>query len=515
MASEPSTSTPSAADPAAALRDALASWIGARVDGVHVNPETGLIALSCYAGEKRLLGLGIGPRVVGVGILPRAPRLRATAAHPLVAALRAHLVGHRLQAITLDQDQLALVAGGGEGEEAHEARLTVTPGRRGEARLDVDGRLVLRWPPQAAQATQAAGSAASTQAAGSAASAQATGSAPPLHAGLPGVRYPADPHAAGAALVETSDAAAAAAVRTALLKAVRARHAALNRRRDAVRADLARLDRVAELQKIGSLLLAQGNRVPRGATRASLDDWETGGKLDITLDPSRPARAQAEDYFATARRYQRGEAVMRTRLAETERSLEAIAALEAEIEAVTTDTEALSSLGQRARALGVTGVGAEAEGGRAGAGGGAGRAGKGRHAEEARRPYQAFRGANDRAILVGRGGEDNDALTTRHARPHDLWLHARGTPGAHVVVPLDKNTSCPGELLADAAMLAVHFSDARGEASWEVTYVPRRHVRKPKGSAPGAVTFTREKVMVVRMDAARVTRLLATKEGAS
>jgi hypothetical protein len=45
-----------------------------------------------------------------------------------------------------------------------------------------------------------------------------------------------------------------------------------------------------------------------------------------------------------------------------------------------------------------------------------------------------------------------------------------------------------------------------------VSYVPRRYVRKPRGSAPGAVTFEREKVIVVRVEGPRLARLLATKE---
>jgi predicted ribosome quality control (RQC) complex YloA/Tae2 family protein len=62
--------------------------------------------------------------------------------------------------------------------------------------------------------------------------------------------------------------------------------------------------------------------------------------------------------------------------------------------------------------------------------------------------------------------------------------------------------------LVDAAHLAVHFSDARGEAVVEVQYTPRKWVRKPKGSAPGAVAIDREKVLVLRVEPARLERLL-------
>ena len=73
-----------------------------------------------------------------------------------------------------------------------------------------------------------------------------------------------------------------------------------------------------------------------------------------------------------------------------------------------------------------------------------------------------------------------------HARPHDLWLHARDDAGAHVVVPLERGEACPSELLCDAATLAAHFSQARGQARVDVTYVERRYVRKPRKSRPRA-----------------------------
>ncbi|WP_437499426.1 NFACT RNA binding domain-containing protein [Sorangium sp. So ce1099] len=516
-----------------ALAEALAGWEGARIDAAHANPATGLVALAVYAGARRVLGVGVGPRVAGAGVLPRLPRLRAGASHPLVAAMRAHLVGRRVLAIEVRRDGITVVAGDplpgeedeGEGEGADDvvrapearpepaagggpepaagggpelaagggpelapgARLELAPGRRGEARLlDAAGRLILRWPPQ--------------------------GSAPPAE-----IAYPADPLAAGAALVEASDEAAAGQEKAALARAVRARRAALERRAEAVRGDLGRLGSVARLQKTGQLLLAQGGRVPRGAAKAVLDDWETGGTIEVALDPARPPKAQAEAFFAKARRYQRGEAVMRARLAETERALAAVAALEADVAAAEARPEALEPLAQRARALGVSraelaGVGA-AGGGEAGAAAGAAGARGARAGRPApRRPFHAFRSASGAAILVGRGAADNDALTTKHARPHDLWLHAKGVSGSHVVVPLPKGASCPADVLVDAATLAAHFSDARGEAVCEVSYVQRRHVRKPRGAAPGAVTYDREKVIAVRVEAERLSRLLATKE---
>ncbi len=81
-----------------------------------------------------------------------------------------------------------------------------------------------------------------------------------------------------------------------------------------------------------------------------------------------------------------------------------------------------------------------------------------------------------------------------------------------MIVPLAKNQSCPGEVLADAAHLAAHFSDARDEAVVDVQYTARRHLRKPRGSAPGLVVVDREKVIAVRIEAHVLRALLESEE---
>lgn len=453
----------------AELAEAL---VGGRIEAAHATPETGLVAITVYAGGKRTLGVGIGPRVVGLGWLPRLPSARAPASHPLVAAMRSHLVDRRVRSVMVDEEGRVWISVGGE---VPLAQLGLRPGRRGEVRvLGSTGEQVVRWPR------------ASTEG----------GAQDPLR-----VSREEDLAAAGAALFESNERAAWTEARAALLRALDRRNKALVRRADAVRGDLARLSEVERLQRIGRLLLAQGHKIPRGATRATLEDWEQGGMIEVALDPARPAKAQAETFFAKARRYQRGAAVMNRRLEETERLRAAVEALASEVAKVPEDLAALEPLLARARALGaLSGEGREA---------GTDAAARGRGA---RLPYVLYRGAFGRAILVGRGGKDNDALTTRYARPHDLWLHAKDIKGAHVVVPLEKGQSCPPELLVDAATLAAYHSDARDELIVDVSYVERRYVRKPRGSAPGAVVYEREKVMPLRMERERIERLLASRE---
>jgi len=446
---------------------ALSGLIGARVNRVFVCESTGLIELSLYDRAKKMLVAGVGPSVWGVGLGERVARVRDDASRPLTAALRAHVVDHRLRSVSIEDGVLWLSF----GSEAASARVAIWPGRRGGACVYApDGRLITRHPSGDPVSEWSDARPVETR---------------------------------GDSLVEQSDRRGFERAKIELSRAVRAAKTATERRGEAVRGDLARLESVERLQKIGRLLLAQGAKVARGAKSATLDDWEDGGTIEVKLDPAKPAKAQAETFFAKARRYQRGEAVMKRRLGECEARVEQLAALEAEVASANpSEKTGWNALIARARALGAklseqgaTPTGASAK----------------KSKGERRVPYLVFRDERSRRILVGRGG-GNDALTTEFARPHDLWLHAKERTGAHVIVPLDKGQTCPSELLVDAATLAAHYSDARGETVVEVTYVPRRYVRKPKGSAVGAVTYDHEKVLVLRVEAERVERLLATRE---
>jgi predicted ribosome quality control (RQC) complex YloA/Tae2 family protein len=135
-------------------------------------------------------------------------------------------------------------------------------------------------------------------------------------------------------------------------------------------------------------------------------------------------------------------------------------------------------------------------------------AGKTRKRDLPRPPHRTFLAASGVRILVGKGAEKNDELTFHVARPRDLWLHAKNRTGAHVIVPLARDASCPPDVLVEAAHLAAHFSEAREEDLVEVQYVARRYLRKPRGSPPGLVVVDREKVMILRRQPALLRALL-------
>ncbi len=100
-------------------------------------------------------------------------------------------------------------------------------------------------------------------------------------------------------------------------------------------------------------------------------------------------------------------------------------------------------------------------------------------------------------IRVGRNSRQNEEVTFERASGSDLWLHARGIPGAHVIVRND-GRPIPDEVLERAAGLAAWFSPQRDERSVAVDVTPRRHVRRIQGAGPGMVSYRNERTLRVR-----------------
>lgn len=262
------------------------------------------------------------------------------------------------------------------------------------------------------------------------------------------------------------------------------------RKRDAIQGDIDRAEQSGRLRIQADTLMCQLGSVPKGATEVELPDAHTGESTRIPLNPALDARRNAEALYRRAGRLERGVAIARQRLAmaqEEVTQLETQAARAAQPDAEASQFSPLSAPATPGKGKAKRGV------------------------QAARVPYRSFVGHKSSRILVGRGARDNDELTLKVASPRDHWLHARGSAGAHVIVPRAKNQPMEPELLVDAALLAAHFSAAKSEDIVEVAHTPRRYVRKPKGSPAGRVHLDREKVLTLRVDRARTRELLATE----
>jgi predicted ribosome quality control (RQC) complex YloA/Tae2 family protein len=313
---------------------------------------------------------------------------------------------------------------------------------------------------------------------------------PPRAAGAPPSRFPVEQPSLE--IARTYGERTSAEVRSQAMAEVRAalkKHerlvAALGRDRDKALA-------ATEKKKLADLLLAHLHEIPRGASSVQLpDDFADGAPIVIALDPALSARDNAARFYKEHKRLSRALASIDARISTAQAALgDAAARLERLAHA--SDEELAHVAASRPAPP-------------------RGAAAPKRGRPDRPPPYREYRAATGATILVGRGADRNDELTFKVARGNDLWLHTRDVPGAHVIVPLAAGRAVDAETLLDAATLAAHHSNARGQEQVDVTYVLRKHVRKPPRARPGTVTLSGGKTLRVRLEPARLERLLAAR----
>lgn len=102
-------------------------------------------------------------------------------------------------------------------------------------------------------------------------------------------------------------------------------------------------------------------------------------------------------------------------------------------------------------------------------------------------------------VYVGKDSKNNDELTTQFAKQNDLWFHARGSAGSHVVLRVESTKEAvPKNIIKEAASLAAYFSKAKTSSMAPVSYTFKKYVHKKKGLDPGQVIMSKEDVVLVR-----------------
>ncbi len=227
------------------------------------------------------------------------------------------------------------------------------------------------------------------------------------------------------------------------------------------------------IRESGELLLAHQTEIPPGATEIELDS------IIIALDPRLSPVQNAGSYF---KRYKSARAAAeRTprRLRKVELELEFIEQTELDIGLAATDPE-LRAIEEILEKIATDPTPTK----------------KSRRRRPAPPPGPRQFNLEGRTVLVGRNAAQNHAITFRQALPDDLWLHARGLPGAHVILRTAAQP-VPDSVLTAAAGIAAFFSRAAADRHVEVDVTARRHVRPIRGAGPGQVTYRGERTLRV------------------
>jgi len=102
-------------------------------------------------------------------------------------------------------------------------------------------------------------------------------------------------------------------------------------------------------------------------------------------------------------------------------------------------------------------------------------------------------------VFVGKDSKSNDLLTLKFAKQNDLWFHARGLPGSHVVLRIENTKEAvPKNIIKSAASIAAFYSKAKTAGTVPVSYTFKKFVIKKKGMEPGKVLLLKESSILVK-----------------
>ena len=236
---------------------------------------------------------------------------------------------------------------------------------------------------------------------------------------------------------------------------------------------------------LGELLLANLHLVRRGMEKVTVQNWyaDPPAQIDIALDPRVTPQENAERYFRGYKKGKKGEGHVARRIEETEAE---IAWLE-EVAHAVEEAESREDLEAIRRELEEAGVIRTPP------------------ASTPRRrepdPREALLHALSPGgfqIFWGKNSRTNDYVSRQMTAPDDLWFHALGIPGCHLVLKRGGRGEIPEEDILFAAALAAGHSRGKDDTKVEVMVAEGKQVRKPKGARPGLVTVERYRSVTVK-----------------
>jgi len=232
------------------------------------------------------------------------------------------------------------------------------------------------------------------------------------------------------------------------------------------------------------MLLAHLHLVRKGAAEVTLPGFE-GASETIVLDPALSPHENAERFYDRAGRAERAREQLPALIREAESRVTEFSGL---LDRVRAGKASADDIRQVLPEPGTGGPGT-------------------RDASGPSLPYRRYWTSGGLEVRVGRGSKANDQLTFKHSAPNDIWLHARHSAGAHVVLRWSEKETPPARDLEQAAILAALHSKARTSGSVPVDWTRRKYVRKPRKAPPGSVQLDRAKTLFVEPDPSLPDRL--------
>lgn len=292
-------------------------------------------------------------------------------------------------------------------------------------------------------------------------------------------------------------------VRSPIRKILQTQRERTRRKAQLLQQELAATEEANTQRLQAELLLAYQHEISQGQTSATVQNYFDGNGAEVTipLDPRFDAVGNANRLFNKYHKLRRGLALVPGQIEQNATEQATIEQLLADLMLAETPAEVALVKAEVQAAGYIRG----AKAGKSSAAGSRGKqAAKGKSGKQAKgKPVPPGGGVplhvqsrDGFTILIGRNSRQNEEVTFHQASANDMWLHARGVPGAHVIIKA-AGREIPRSTIEQAAGVAAWYCQARGSTSVPVDYTLQRHVRHMKGGGPGMVIYERERTIHV------------------
>jgi predicted ribosome quality control (RQC) complex YloA/Tae2 family protein len=238
--------------------------------------------------------------------------------------------------------------------------------------------------------------------------------------------------------------------------------------------------RAQQYEIFGSILMANLNLIEKGLEEVELVNVfsDKGEKIKIKLDPSLSPVENAQMYFEKAKKIRASLKIAQERLERLKFEIKQLENLLDEL-ASCENFDALKKFKEKnleeLKKFGIV---------------------KDKIVEKIGGKFRRFIVDGGFEVWVGKDAKSNELLTFKFSDKEDLWFHARGTSGAHVVLKTGRRQPSK-KAIEQAGSIAAYFSQAKTSRLVPVVVTKRKYVRKPKGAPEGTVTVEREEVIMV------------------
>ena len=233
----------------------------------------------------------------------------------------------------------------------------------------------------------------------------------------------------------------------------------------------------------GELLTVYGYSAEPGAEKITVNDYNTGKDVTITLDPTLTPSQNAKKYFDKYTKLKRTAEALEEQMKETKEAIDQLESIQNALEIAQKEAD----LAQIKQELADSGYIKSHNTGK-----------NGRKEKITSKPFH-YLSSDGFDIYVGKNNIQNDELTFKTANGGDWWFHAKKIPGSHVVL-ITGGKEVPDRAFEEAAALAAYYSKGKVQEKVEIDYVMRKEVKKPGGAKPGFVVYYTNYSMAISPD---------------